>query len=239
MRRRTRLLILCLFVAATPACAVPIPWKNCGKPTDLLSITQANASVWPPTVAAPANATATFDAAGNLVNLRLFLLNGIAWWFDSGPLPATTSAGFVSLPASFPMTVTSPALPLGAGPYVTTHTFGGRTALPVTIVERANVAMDVNAPVTVTVGLSFDGAPGFPLAPVAGSAYAVHVQMTEPGGAEVFCMDLIEPLKSAAPFVIIQRPSAVAIPTLAPDGLAVVAVMICAIALLGKRRRGA
>lgn len=237
MRRRTGLLLSCLFVAAAPASAVPIPWKSCGKPNDLLFIAQANASVWPPSVAAPARATATFDAAGNVVNLHLFLVHGVAWTFDSGPLPATTGEGFVSLPASFPVSVVSPALPLAAGPYVTTRTFAGRTTLPVTIVDRANVAADINGSVTTTVGLSFDGAPGFPLVPVAGSTYAVHVQMIESGGAEVFCMDLVVPLKTATPFVRIEQPPAIPIPTLSRSGMVMLAVMLFATALLSALRR--
>ena len=121
MRRRASL-ASCLFLAAAlsgGADAVPIPWRNCGRPGDLMVITQADASVWPPPVAAPASATATFDSAGNLVNLRLFLIHGVPWTFDSGPLPTTTTAGFVSLPASFPVKVTSATLPLTAGRYST------------------------------------------------------------------------------------------------------------------------
>jgi hypothetical protein len=61
MRRRASL-GSCLLVAAALsgiAQAVPIAWRNCGRPGDLLVITQADASVWPPPVAAPASATAT------------------------------------------------------------------------------------------------------------------------------------------------------------------------------------
>ncbi|HLX27178.1 MAG TPA: hypothetical protein VKV24_01670 [Casimicrobiaceae bacterium] len=227
----------CLVLAAAlsaPALAVPIPWKNCGKPTDVLSITQAIASVWPPRVAAPARATATFDRAGNLIDLRLFLVHGIAWTFDSGPLPATTSSGFVSLPASFPMFLTSPALPIAAGPYVTTRTFDVGSPTPVTIVDHANLAAHVNAPVTTTVSLSFDGTPGFPLTPIAGSAYAIHVQMAESGGAEVFCMDFVMPLETAAPFVSIEKPSN--IPAISRSGSVGLTTMLLVIAFFVMRR---
>jgi len=229
-----------LFVAAAlsaPAAAVPIPWKNCGKPSDLLLITQADASAWPPPVAAPASATAMFDTTGNLVNLRLFLIHGISWTFDSGPLPTTTSAGFVSLPASFPVSVTSPTLPLTAGPYSTTRAFTRQGTLPVTMLYHANLGMDVDAPVTTTVGLSFNGMPGFPLAPVAGSAYAIQVQMTEAGGAEVFCMGLVVPLKTATPFVSVQEPSN--IPMLSRAGVVLLAGMLSAVGLFVARRRRA
>lgn len=240
MRRCGALFASCLFVAAAlsaPAAAVPIPWKNCGKPSDLLLITQANASVWPPPVAAPASATATFDTAGNLVNLRLFLVHGISWTFDSGPLPTTASAGFVSLPASFPVSVTSPTLPLAAGPYSTTRTFAGHGTLPVTIIYHANLGTDVDAPVTTTVGLSFNGTPGFPLAPVAGSAYAVQVQMNESGGAEVFCMDLVVPLKTATPFVSVQGTSS--IPMLSRASVVLLAGMLSTVGAFAARRRRA
>jgi hypothetical protein len=30
------------------AYAVPIPWKNCGRPGDVVSVSKADASVWPP-----------------------------------------------------------------------------------------------------------------------------------------------------------------------------------------------
>jgi len=193
----------------------------------------ADASVWPPPVAAPASATATFDTAGNLVNLRIFLIHGISWIFDSGPLPSTTSAGFVSLPATFPVRVTSPALPLAAGPYTTLRTFGDGGTQTVTIHESANLAAQVDAPVTTIVGLSFNGTPGFPRAPVA-NAYAVHVQMTESGGAGVFCMDLVEPFKSATPFVRIQRASDV--PMLSHAGTLLLPVMLAATALFAMAR---
>jgi hypothetical protein len=227
MRRGRALLASCFFVAAAlcdRADAVPIPWRNCGRPGDLLVITQADASVWPPPVAAPANATATFDSAGNLVNLRVFLLHGVSWTFDSGPLPTTTSAGFVSLPPSFPVNVAGPALPLAAGPYTTMRTFGGVGTLPVTIRSRANLATQIDAPVTTTVGLSFNGTPGFPLTPVAGSAYAIHVQMTEASGVDVFCLDLIVPLRGATPFVTIQED----VPMLSRAGLVVLAALLFA-----------
>jgi hypothetical protein len=214
---------------------VPIPWKNCGKPTDALVITQADASVWPPPVAAPASATATFDTAGNLVNLRVFLVHGISWTFDSGALPTTTSGGFVSLPASFAVSVTSPSLPLAAGPYFTTRIFGTSGTSQVTVLYHANLGTQVDPPVTTTVGLSFNGIPGFPLKPVAASAYGVHVQMTESGGAEVFCMDLVVPLKTATPFVTVQE--ATSLPLLSHAGVIVLTAMLSAMGIFATRRR--
>ena len=235
---KTRILLVGSVLAgalSAPALAVPIPWKNCGQPTDILSISLSVASVWPPSVAAPASATATFDTAGNLANLRISLLHGVAWTFDTGPLPSTTSGGFVSLPASFPVNVTSPPLPLAAGPYSTTRTFGSHGTPPTTIVSHANVASPIVPPVSTTVSLSFEGKPGFPLTPVAGSAYEFQAQMTEAGGAEVFCMDIVVPLKTATPFVRIQSVSN--IPTLSDAGLAALTLMLTGVGLVGTWRR--
>lgn len=218
--------IFLLFIAtalSAPAGAVPIPWKNCGAPGDALQITKADASAWPPPVAAPARAMATFDAKGNLLDLQLLLIQGVSWTFDSGPLPTTTSAGIVSLPASFPVDVTGPPLPLAAGPYSTTQTFTDSGA-SVTIADKANLAVPVTAPVTTTVGLSFNGAPGFPLVPAAGDVYGVHVQMNGSGGAGVFCMDMVIPFKTAAPFVSIQGVADA--PTLSTAGAIMLVAML-------------
>lgn len=231
MRRPRRLSAACVFAAvalAGHAAAVPIPWKNCGKAGDLLAIISDDASAWPPPVAAPASATATFDGAGNLLNLRIFLVHGLSWTFDSGPLATTTTAGFVSLPASFPVNLASPTLPIPPGPYNTLRTFARHDFLPVTVLSRANLGMQIDAPVATTVGLSFNGTPGFPLVPVAGSAYDVHVQMSESSGAGVFCLDLVVPFKTDAPFVTIPGAP---VPALSPAGVLMLAAMLFATGL--------
>jgi hypothetical protein len=232
-----RLFVACLLLAAialsAPAAAVPIPWKNCGTPGDLLSIQQYDASVWPPSVAAPVNATATFDASGQLHNLRVFLILGVAWTFDSGPLPTSASGGFVPLPASFPVSVSSPPLPLAAGPYSTTHIFGANTATPVTVISKGTLAAQLDPPLVTNVSLSFDGTPGFPLSSAAGDVYDVRVQMTESSGPEVFCLDLTIPFKTAAPLVKVVSPSAV--PLLSPADLALLALLVAACGLLAAR----
>jgi hypothetical protein len=128
-----------------------------------------------------------------------------------------------------------PALPFAAGPYSTTLTYGGGGASSVTIHSRANVTTQIDAPVTTTVGLSFNGTPGFPLAPVALSAYSVHVQMTESSGAEVFCLDLLVPLRTATPFVTVQQISDV--PTLSPASVIMLAAMLFAMGLFIAQRR--
>ena len=226
-------MLLAAAVLSAPAGAVPIPWINCGAAGDSLHILQSDASVWPPTVAAPARATATFDTSGRLLDLQLFLLHGVPWTFDSGSLPTTTSAGFVSLPASFPVSVSSPALPLAAGPYITTQTFTDGAA-SVTILDKAIVATPVAAPVTTTVGLSFNGTPGFPLVPAAGDVYDVHVQMSS-GGAGVFCMDMTVPFKTATAFVGTQV--AADAPTLSAASLVALVLMLLATGLFAGRRR--
>jgi hypothetical protein len=214
---------------AAPAGAVPIPWKNCGASGDILSIAKSDASAWPPPVAAPASATATFDPSGKLVDLELLLVHGLAWTFDSGPLPATTTSGFVALPASFRMHLASPAPPIPAGPYDTLLTFGDSPS--VTIHSQGNVGQDVDAPVTTLVSLSTDGTPGFPLTPAAGTAYALRVEMTEAGGARVFCLDLTVPMANARPFVSVRTLPGV--PTMSGVALA---SLVAALLVLGAAR---
>ena len=226
------LCVLLPVLLSTHAAAVPIPWKNCGKPTDLLSISKSDVSVWPPSVAAPVNATATFDTSGNLVNLRVFLVHGFVWTFDSGPLPTTQSAGFVSLPASFPVTLIKPPLPLLAGPVSTTYIFGTKGATTTTVVQNANLASDINLPVLTTVSLSFGGTPGFPLK-TNGGAYDVHVQMTESDGTGVFCMDITVPLKRGG---LVEVIAPTGIPSLSRVGLALAALLIGVCATLAMRR---
>jgi len=232
-----RLLVPCLLLAAAslsgPASAVPIPWKNCGAPGDLLSIQQFDASVWPPSVAAPVNAIATLGASGQLLNLRVFLVHGVAWTFDSGPLPTSAGGGFVPLPASFPVSVSSPPLPLAAGPYSTTHVFGADTATPVTVVSKATLAAQLDPPLLTNLSLSFNGTPGFPLSSRAGDVYEVQVQMSESGGPEVFCLDLTVPFKTDAPLVKVVSPSAV--PLLSRADLALLALVVAACGLLAAR----
>jgi hypothetical protein len=90
-----------LFAAAPPVDAVPLPWKNCGKAGNILSVQLINASVWPPATAAPLAGKAMFDpVTGQLTNLRVFFLFGPEWVFDSGSLPTSLGSGFVPLPAT-------------------------------------------------------------------------------------------------------------------------------------------
>jgi hypothetical protein len=226
----------CLFLAAAllsaQAAAVPIPFKNCGKAGDVLSMQQYDSSVWPPSVAAPFNATATLDTSGQITNLSVFLLLGPEWVFDTGPLQTSASGGFVSLPASMPVTVNSPPLPVKAGPYVIVRTFT-REGASTTIASKGTVGKDV-VPLTTTLSLSFNGTPGFPLKPQIG-VYSLHVQMTEASGQEVFCFDLNMPLKTAVPAVrVAATPS---IPVLSPTALGMLFLLIAGIGLFVVRVR--
>ena len=230
-----RNVIVVLLGCLVPGCAlaVPIPWKNCGAAGDRLSISQSDASMWPPSVAAPVRATATFDTAGELVNLRIFMVHGVAWTFDSGPLPTTTSGGFVSLPASFPVTLRRPALPLPAGPYFIDYTFGTHGAPSTTIVDKANLFSTIVAPVTATASLAFGGTPGFPLTPIVG-AYQVHLELDESGGPRVFCADFNVPLKSGKLVDVVGTST---VPSVSSVGLALVALGVGVCGAFAARRR--
>lgn len=224
----------CLLLATAsltvPAAAVPIPWRNCGTPTDLLSIQKWDASVWPPTVAAPVNATATLDGSGHVRNLHVYLVHGPAWSFDSGPLPSNTNGGFVSLPASFPVNLTSPPLPLLAGPYNTLYTFPGEGATSVTVASRANLGAQLTPPLSTTLSLATNGTPGFPLTSVASTVYEIRVQMTEQDGTGVFCLDLLVPMKTAAALVDVVSESQ--IPALSQADLAILVLLLAGCGVL-------
>jgi hypothetical protein len=220
-----------LFAAAPPAAAVPIPYHNCGKAGDILSVQLMDASVWPPPTAAPLAAMATFDpATGQLTNLRVFLLFGADWVFDSGSLPTGLGSGFVLLPASVPMSVTSPPLPLAAGPYSLTHTFTSPDGSGASVVvnTKANVGQAISGPLT-TLSLTFNGTPGFPVPPVPG-AYEARVQMTLPSGAEVFCFDLT---LTDLSFVSVAPPQ---IPILSWYGRLALLVLLAGCGVLALRR---
>ena len=90
-----------LGVCASDAAAVPLPFKNCGKPGDVIAVTLFDASVWPPQgTPAPIQITAVYDG-GKLDRLDVTILYGVNWVFTTqGGLGATSSGGFVPLPAS-------------------------------------------------------------------------------------------------------------------------------------------
>jgi hypothetical protein len=216
---------------ARPTSAVPIPWKNCGHIGDVLSVQALDASIWPPRggTAAPLEATPTYDpGTGNLVALRVHLLLGVDWVFEADGLDIPVVDGFVTLPASLPMTLVSPALPIPAGPVNITETFMSGS-VPVTIVSKAAIGQAITS-ANVTVSLSFDGNPGFPRYEVLGSGSGMaSVLLTENGGQEVFCMSYTQPGES---FVATPTP----IPTLSRKAAALLAVLLAGAGFLALRR---
>jgi len=178
-----------LFGFARQAFAVPIPFKNCGSPTDIVSVQKMNASIWPPVgTPAPLQATAVYDAAtGELTSLTIDLLLGQDWVFQTGNLAAPIVGGFVALPSSIPLTLVSPTLPLPAGPTSNTRVFTSSNpgSLPVTIQSNATIGQSITS-VNATLTLTHNGTPGFPVPPSAGT-YQATVQANESDGQEIFC----------------------------------------------------
>jgi hypothetical protein len=178
-----------LSLSAASAIAVPIPYANCGKPGDILSIQQFDALVWPPTgTPAPLQAMATYDpVTGNLINLRFTLLFGVDWILEANGLDIPVVNGFVALPASLPMLLVGPTLPIAAGPYNTLEvlTSSNPGALPVTIQCKATVGQAVTS-ANAVLTLTYNGSPGFPALGGSG-AYQATVQVTGNTGREVFC----------------------------------------------------
>lgn len=230
---RLPLAVVLLAALVSPAGAVPVPYKNCGKPGDILAVQQLTASVWPPATAAPLAGIATLDpVTGQLTNLRVFLLLGVYWTFDSGSLATGLASGFVPLPASVPVAVTAPPLPVLLGPYTVSHTFSApRGGSSVVVVSKANFGQTIDAAVT-HLSLTFNGASGFPVPPLPGN-YEARVQMVLPGGAEIFCFDL-----SLADISFVTAAPATRIPTLPTHyGLPLLLFLLATFGLRALRRR--
>ena len=168
-----------------------------------------------------------------ITNVRIFLLFGVAWTFDTGPLSTGASPDFVSLPASMAVSVTNPPLPLAAGSYSTLHVFGDKSGKTTAVVSKGNLAAQLDPPLTTMISLSFNGTPGFPVQTVNG-AETVHVQMTDANGAGVFCLDMTVPLKSLPFGGASTRPG---IPLLTPIGLAILALLVGGCGIIAARRR--
>ena len=228
------LLTVLLAVAlglARPAQAVPIPWKNCGKAGDQLSVQSLDATYWPPVGSAVVlTGTATFDpVTGNLIKLRVTLLLGTEWVFESqGNLGLPVVSGFVALPPSIPMNLVSPALPLPAGPLSTTKTFT-TTIPPMTVVSHANLQTTLTS-TTSSLSLTYNATSGFPIPPANG-AYTASVQVLDPSGAGVFCFNI-----SLADTPFIELGTA-PIPTLSDWMLFSLAALLAVCGLLALRQR--
>ena len=236
---RSALRSLCLLAAGLcalstrPAFAVPVPFKNCGKPGDIVSIQQMDASVWPPMgTPVPLQARALYDPqTGNLIKLRVDLLYGPDWVFESDPLNIPVVGGFVTLPATLPLNLIAPALPIAVGPYITTEVFTSPNlgSQPVTVLSKATVGQAITSANT-TLTLTFNGNPGFPVNGGPGT-YTARVQVTEDGGQEVFCASFL--LLNIS--FVLGQPSNVAIPTLSGPMLVVLAGLLASAGALALR----
>jgi hypothetical protein len=116
----------------------------------------------------------------------------------------------------------SPALPLNPGPKAPAITYsfpppvGG--SQPITIAYGSTLNTAVTA-LNATLSLTFNGVPGFPLTPQAGT-YEAIVAMTDQNGNGVLCADFTVP---NAAFVRVDPP---AIPTAALPALALLALAV-------------
>jgi hypothetical protein len=223
-----------LGVCASDAAGVPLPFKNCGKAGDVIAVTSFNASVWPPQgTPAPIQITAVYDG-GKLDRLDVTILYGVNWVFTTqGGLGATSSGGFVPLPASMPLTLVGPSLPIPAGPTDVTRTYqlSNPGALPITIHCRANIVQPITS-ANAVLTLTYNGAPGFPLVNDPAGVYEATLAVAETSGQSVFCIDLISPRTS---FVAAVIPAA--IPHLSPVMRALLLAGLIVAGLLALRLR--
>jgi hypothetical protein len=215
---------------APTAGAVPIPWKNCGKAGDLLSISKAAATYWPPVGApVPLSVVAALDPSGaTVVNLEARLSLGLDWVFDSGSVSFPVAAGFATLPSSVPMTLVSPGFPIHAGPLNLLETFNS-TNPPMTIATQGTLGQTINSGAG-TLGLQFNGTSGFPVPPGSGT-YEANLQLSTLSGQEVFCVDFT--LTDTA----FASAASAAIPTLSTGGLTALASLLALVGLLALGRR--
>jgi len=224
-----------LGVCASDAAAVPLPFKNCGKPGDVIAVTLFDASVWPPQgTPAPIQITAVYDSFGKLDRLGVTILYGVHWAFTTqGGLGTTPSGGFVSLPASIPLTLVAPSLPIPAGPTNITQTYqlSNPGALPITIHCRANIVQPITS-ANAVLTLTYNGAPGFPQVNDPAGVYEATLAITETSGQSVFCIDLISPRTS-----FVAAMTHAAIPDLSPMARPLLLVGLIVAGLLALRLR--
>lgn len=112
------------LLVPSSAWAVPVPWKNCGRPTDHLRVSKVDASVWPPQRGQPI----TVSTSGTLDETVTALRTSLAVSVDGMPVVA----------------VDTPALPvrpaIGAGPFTRTVTFTVPRWIPSGLVVGVRVA---------------------------------------------------------------------------------------------------
>jgi hypothetical protein len=234
MRRPLLASAIALGVCASYAAAVPLPFKNCGKPGDIISITMLDASVWPPQgTPAPLQIIAFHDGSGKLDRLLVTLLYGANWVFTTqGSLGMAPSGGFEPLPASMPLTLVGPSLPVPAGPTDIMQTFDpiNPGAFPITIHCRANVAQAITS-ANAVLTLTYNGSPGFPQVNDPLGVYEAKLAVTESSGQGVFCFDLISPRTS------FLAASATPVPSLSAAARALLLAGLCVAGLYGLRLR--
>jgi len=224
-----------LVVYARHAAAVPIPFKNCGKPTDIISVAALDASIWPPRgTPAPIQITAIYDGSGKLDRLLVTILYGVNWTFETaGGMGIAPSGGIVPLPASMPLTLVSPSLPIPPGPTNITQTFTSFNpgAKNITILCKANIKQAITS-VNAVLTLTYDGTPGFPQVNDPLGVYGATLVVTENSGQGVFCFDLNTPLTS------LVAASATPIPDLSFWTRAMLTAALAAAGLFALRLRG-
>lgn len=107
----TALAVAGALLVASPAAAVPVPWKNCGTAADPISISRFDASVWPPQRGQPI----TFTYAGNVARSMFVFENltistssglnfGVPWaaWLKAGPFTSPPGGVTITVPAFIP-----------------------------------------------------------------------------------------------------------------------------------------
>jgi hypothetical protein len=231
-----------LVLATTPHSAhatVPIPYTLCEvDPTkDLLKVNSITADYYPPVgSSAPLMVTATVEG-GMLTSLRIDFFLAPDWIFQSvGQLGFVATPDFVTLPPSLSMDVIAPALPLAAGPYHTSRSFGSPPGVPDTIYADTTLKAPVSAPLTADVTLLFDGVPGFPTKPTSGT-FEAQIRVSEPSGPEVFCLDVkYDIICELSCFEVIVVPTAPA-PAMSKPGLLLGVLLLTGIGIVGLARR--
>lgn len=93
-----------LFVAE--AYAVPVPWKNCGTPSNIVSVSILNSNVWPPQNTGPTGpifVTARVSPVLGIIQSLRVVVFPLNWVFEliNIDVNARIKQGFVSLPDSW------------------------------------------------------------------------------------------------------------------------------------------
>jgi len=198
-------LVASLFVADSLAAQTDFSWQNCGPASAPVQVTSLKVTPEPPPTPAPLAITASFDTTtGQITNLHGFLLfGGLPFQLDSGPVSSAFANGFVALPGAIPMAVKRfnayqayglPAnFPIKANVYSTPSSgvpfvFPDGVSLD-TVVSSGFTKVDLTPTnlLGASVGLSFNGGPGFPVPAQAGD-YAAEVELLGMNGTELGCL---------------------------------------------------